>query len=558
GLPDVFLTYPLKRADQRNTLLHNLGNFKFARVPLPALDEISAHPEKHGLIAGAVFVDFDNSGRQSLFLTTGWGKVRLLKNKGGPAERPDFQDITEAAGLDEYTVSVAATLADFDRDGDLDLFIGNAMAPELPGYDPPERFNIFDLPEPRHEGDRRMFHFMHSTWHNARNGGRNVFLRQTSSGIFQREDIAALGMPETHWTIALGTADLNQDGWTDIYCASDYGPDDLYLNQSGRGFHHVEGTFTGSIGRDTYKGMNVSIGDLDNRGWQDVHVSNVHAPLQAEGSLVWRVEPDDKADGGIRLRDEASPRRLVNESRFGWGAVMGDLNLDGWLDLVQANGMVDDTADKIFAEPRDYWYRASQVMRAGPEVHSYADRWADLRGHEIWGRQQNRVYLSHGASPARFSDVADTVGLTEKTNSRAAVLADFDNDGDLDLVLTHQFAPAEIRRNTRMESAGNDRPHWIGFLLQGDGNAVSRDAVGAQVFVKTADLQQMREVSLTSGFSGQSDRRLHFGLGKHSGPVDVLIRWPGGGTQGLKALAVDSYHTIVFAKPPVPSPPNSP
>ena len=280
--------------------------------------------------------------------------------------------------------------------------------------------------------------------------------------------------------------------------------------------------------------------------------------MQAEGSLVWRVEPDDKADGGIRLRDEASPRRLVNESRFGWGAVMGDLNLDGWLDLVQANGMVDDTADKIFAEPRDYWYRASQVMRAGPEVHSYADRWADLRGHEIWGRQQNRVYLSHGASPARFSDVADTVGLTEKTNSRAAVLADFDNDGDLDLVLTHQFAPAEIRRNTRMESAGNDRPHWIGFLLQGDGNAVSRDAVGAQVFVKTADLQQMREVSLTSGFSGQSDRRLHFGLGKHSGPVDVLIRWPGGGTQGLKALAVDSYHTIVFAKPPVPSPPNSP
>lgn len=550
GLPDVFLTYPLKQADQRNTLLNNLGNFKFARVPLPALDEISAHPEKHGLIAGALFVDFDNSGQQSLFLTTGWGKVRLLKNMGGPGERPEFQDVTEAVGLNEYTVSVAATLADFDRDGDLDLFIGNAMAPELPGYDPPERFNIFALPEARHEGDRRMFHFMHSTWHNARNGGKNVFLRQTSSGRFQREDIAALGMQETHWTMAVGTADLNQDGWTDLYCASDYGPDDLYLNQAGRGFLRVEGTFTGSIGRDTYKGMNVSIGDLDNRGWQDIHVSNVHAPLQAEGSLVWRVEPNDKADGGIRLRDESSPRRMVNESRFGWGAVMGDLNLDGWLDLVQANGMVDDTADKMFDEPRDYWYRASQVMRAGPEVHSYADRWADLRGHEIWGRQKNRVYLSNGASPAQFSDVADTVVLTEKTNSRAAVLADFDNDGDLDLVLTHQFAAAEIRRNTRMESAGNDHPHWIGFLLQGDGKAVLRDAVGAQVFVKTAELQQMREVALTSWFSGQSDRRLHFGLGAHSDPVDVVIRWPGGGTQSLKGLAVDSYHTIAFPNAP--------
>ena len=558
GLPDLFLTYPLKQPDQRNTLLHNKGNFQFERVPLPALDEISAHPETHGLIAGAVFVDFDNSGRQSLLLTTGWGKVRLLKNTGGPGKQPAFLDVTEAAGLDEYTVSVAATMADFDRDGDLDLFIGNAMAPELPDYNPPERFSIFSLPEARYEGDRRMYHFMHSTWHNARNGGRNVLLTQRSPGHFQREDIAAWGMPETHWTMAVGTADLNQDGWTDLYCASDYGPDDLYLNLGGKGFRRMEGTFTGSIGRDTYKGMNVSIGDLDNRGWQDVHVSNVHAPLQAEGSLVWRVEPDDRAPGGIRLRDAASPLRLLNESRFGWGAVMGDLNLDGWLDLVQANGMVDDTADRVFDQPRDYWYRASQVMRAGPEVHSYADGWADLRGYEIWGRQQNRVYLSNGASPVRFTDVADLVGINEKTNSRAAVLADFDNDGDSDLVLTHQFAPAEIRRNTRMESAGNDHPHWIGLLLKGDGVEVPRDAVGTQVFLKAGNLTQMREVSLTSGFSGQSDRRLHFGLGRHAGKVDLQIKWPGCGTQTLQGLAIDAYHTIVFAKPATPLPAGHP
>jgi hypothetical protein len=349
--------------------------------------------------------------------------------------------------------------------------------------------------------------------------------------------------------MALGTADLNQDGWTDLYCANDYGPDDLYLNQEGKGFRRVQGTFTGSIGRDTYKGMNVSIGDLDNRGWQDVHVSNVHAPLQAEGSLVWRVEPDADGAGGIRLRDDASARRMLNENRFGWGGVMGDLNLDGWLDMVQANGMVDDSADKIFDQPRDYWYRASHVMRSGPEVHSYADAWADLRGHEIWGRQKNRVYLSNGSSPARFTDVADMVGLTAKTNTRAAVLADFDNDGDLDLVLTHQFAPAEIRRNLLMESAAEKRPHWVGLLLKGDGVKVNRDAVGAQVFVRAGELRQMREVSLTSGFSGQSDRRLHFGLGSRDGPVDVLIRWPGGGSREIHGLTINAYHTITFGSP---------
>lgn len=540
GLQDLFLTNPLKRPQDRNALYRNLGGLRFGRVPVPALEEISAHPEVHGLVAGALFVDYDNSGRQSLLLTTGWGKVRLLKN-----EPSGFRDVTEQSGIDEYTVSVAATLADFDRDGDLDLFVGNAMSPLLPDYDPPERFNVFKLPEPQFEGDRRMFRFMHSTWHNARNGGLNVFFRQTASGRFEKQDAAAMGMSETHWTMAVGTADLNQDGWPDLYCASDYGPDDLYLNQGGKSFRRIAGTFVGSIGRDTYKGMNVSIGDLDNRGWQDVHVSDVHAPLQAEGSLVWRVEPDDGSPDGVRLTDRAAERRLVNEQRFGWGAAMGDLNLDGWLDLVQANGMVDDTADRLFESPRDYWYRASLVMRSGPEVHSFADRWADLRGYDIWGRQQNRVCLSDGHSPARFIDIADTVGLSEKTNSRAAALADFDNDGDLDLVLTHQFATADVFRNTRMDSADN-RPYWIGLELHGDGRAVNRDAVGAQVFVSSGDLRQMREVSLTSGFSAQSDRRLHFGLGDRSTPVRIEIHWPGGGIQELRDVPVDRYHRIDF------------
>jgi Na+-translocating ferredoxin:NAD+ oxidoreductase RnfD subunit len=547
GRQDVFLTYPLKRPQDRNALYRNLGGLKFTRVPLPALDEISQHPEQHGIVSGALFVDYDNSGRQSLFLTAGWGKVRLLRNEYGADGQPVFRDVTAEAGLDEYTVSVAATFADFDLDGDLDLFIGNAMTPELPDYNPPQRFNIFALPQPQYEGDRRMFHFMHSTWHNAENGGRNVFLRQTAPGKFERCDIAALGMPETHWTMAVGTADLNQDGWPDLYCANDYGPDDLYLNEEGRRFRRMKGRFTGSIGRDTYKGMNVSVGDLDNRGWQDVHVSNVHAPLQAEGSLVWRVE---SAKDGISLRDTASERRLVNEQRFGWGAALGDLNLDGWLDLVQANGMVDDTADRLFDKPRDYWYRAAQVMRSGPEIHSYADRWSDLRGHEIWGRQQNRVCLSNGRAPAQFVEVADTVGLTAKTNTRAAALADFDDDGDADLILTHQFAPAELRRNTRMENTAAPRVHWLALQLTGDGVKVNRDAVGAQVFVNSSRLRQMREVSLTSGFSAQSDRRLHFGLGEEAGPVDVEVRWPGGGVQRVNGLPVDRLHRITFQPPP--------
>lgn len=557
GLQDIFLTYPHKSPADRNSLYRNTGGLTFQRTPLPALDDISIHPEQYGIIAGAIFVDYDNSGRQSLLLTAGWGKVRLLRNEAGPDNAAVFRDVTAAAGLDEYTVSVTATMADFDRDGDLDLFIGNAMSPLLPDYDPPQQFNIFQLPAPAFAEDRRMFHFMHSTWHNATNGGLNVFLRN-QGGRFQREDIAALGMPETHWTMATGTADLNQDGWPDLYCASDYGPDDLYLNNQGKGFIRMAGKITGSIGRDTYKGMNVSIGDLDNRGWPDIHVANVHAPLQAEGSLVWRVEPYPDSPHGIRLSDHAAARRLINEKRFGWGAVMGDLNLDGWLDMVQANGMVDDAPDKIFAQPRDYWYRASQVMRAGPEVHSYADRWADLRGYDIWGHQQNRVYLSNGTPPAQFVDIASRTGLTALTNTRAAALADFDNDGDPDLVLTHQFAGAEIFRNTRRRAAPSRSPappYWIGLTLTGDGKTVNRDAVGARVILTSGPLRQSREVSLTSGFSAQSDRRLLFGLGDSLLPVQLEIHWPDGSVEQRTHLPLNQYHTLQFNAPAIGSHP---
>ncbi|CAN5782614.1 hypothetical protein BH11VER1_BH11VER1_39320 [soil metagenome] len=550
GLPDIFLTNPHKRPEDRNALYRNLGSYRFERVPLPALAEIGAHPEQHGIVSGAVFVDYDNSGRQSLMLVTGWGKVRLLRNELRTDGGIEFRDVTREAGIDEYTVSVAVTFADFDLDGNLDLFIGNAMAPELPGYDRPVPFNIFKLPQPEFAGDRRMFHFMHSTWHNATNGGRNVLYHNDGHGHFKKQDIAALGMPETHWTMAVGTADLNHDGWPDIYCASDYGPDDLYLNHAGRSFERVASPIVGHVGHDTYKGMNVSIGDLDNRGYQDIYVSNVHAPLQAEGSLLWRTEPNSSDPFHPSFNDAASERRLLNEQRFGWGAAMGDLNLDGWLDLVQVNGMVDDTPDKRFDTPHDYWYQAAQIMRAGPEIHSYADCWPDLRGYEIWGHQKNRVCLSSGHAPAKFVDVANEIGITEATNTRAAALIDLDNAGALDLIFTHQFAGAEIFRNNLMNNQSPDkRPHWIGLQLRGDGRKVNRDAVGTQVFVITKNGRQMREVSLTSGFSAQGDRRLHYGLGLDAESVDIEIRWPGAGIQKINALPVDRYHIIQFDAP---------
>src|SRR5438445_13013622 len=178
--------------------------------------------------------------------------------------------------------------------------------------------------------------------------------------------------------------------------------------------------------------MNSSIGNLNNRGQLDIYVSNVHVPLQAEGSLLWKTYRNNSFVPVFR--DEATGRGVLNEGGFGWGAAMGDLNLDGWQDVVQVNGMVDDSLDRRFPEPRNYWYAAEKVMLSPPYEHSYVDRWPDLRGYDIFGHQRSKVYVSRGRETRiQYVDVADRVGLTRVGVSRGVALADFDNRGVLDV-----------------------------------------------------------------------------------------------------------------------------
>jgi len=551
GLPDIFLTNPLKRPEDRNILYRNLGNYRFERVEIPALREINLHPEKYGFAASAIFVDFDNSGAQSLFLTFAYGRNHLLKNMLPVTGKPEFVDVTDKAGVGEYSTSVAATFFDYDRDGKLDLLVGNSFSPYLKDYSEPTPFNIFSLPQPEYPADRRMFHFMHESWNNAENGGPKVLFHNSGRGRFAKMDAAAMGLPQTHFTLAVATGDLNGDGYTDLYCANDFGPDDLYLNDHGKRFVHVQGRMFGSIGKDTYKGMNASIGDLDNRGQLDIYVSNVHVPLQAEGSLLWKTYGNGTFVPAFR--DEATTRGILNEGGFGWGAAMGDLNLDGYLDVLQVNGMVDDSLDRRFPKPRNYWYAAEKVMLAPPDVHSYVDRWPDLRGYEIFGHQANRVYLSRGdESSMQFVDVAAQVGLTQLGNSRGVALADFNNEGALDVAITHQFGRLTLYRNTLHQRDGAEGRvhHWIGLSIRGDGQKISREAVGTQVFVSyTQDgkrIRQMREVQIANGFAAQNDKRLLVGLGAYQGPVEVEVHWYGAETQTYSGLSLDAYHTIQY------------
>jgi hypothetical protein len=551
GLLDLFVTNPLMRPEDRNVLYRNRGGFRFERVPIPALAAINADPATYGVTGMAVFVDYDNDGDQDLFLAMGYGRNVLLRNMLVETGRATFVDVSAEAGIGDHAVSMAANFLDYDRDGRLDLIVGNAFATHLTAYQPSRLFSIFRLPAAEYPGDRRMLGFMHASWDNAANGGLNALYRNAGDGRFERQDVLRMGMPETHWTLAIGAGDLNNDGWPDLYMANDFGPDDLYLNEGGRMFRRVQGRAFGTVGRDTYKGMNASLGDIDRNGWLDIYVSNVHVPLQAEGSLLWMTYPNPRDPRVPHFRDEATRRGALNERRFGWGAALGDLDNDGWLDIVQANGMVDDRIDRRFARCPSYWYVNEKLMRSGPEIHTYADMWGDLRGYCIFGIEANRVYLNRGDTPyLQFVDVAPQLGWKAETNSRGVALADLDNDGALDVVITHQFEPASLYRNTLAARAdGRGRGHWIGFALVGDGRTCNRDAAGSRVRLVYSEggrpVEQMREITLVNGLSAQSDRRAHFGLGAAEGPLTAHVSWCGAPPVTYGPFAPGRYHRLV-------------
>jgi hypothetical protein len=552
GLLDVYLSHPLKRDEDRAALYRNVGNLRFERVKVPALERFATRYKEDGLAGSATFVDYDGDGDEDLSIGVAFGPSRLLRNTLRETGTAGFVDVSEAVGLTDHSVSLGVNWLDYDRDGQLDLLVSNALTTHLPDYAAPTPLNLFKLPEPEFPGDRRMFRFMHDGWHQSDNGGLNLLYRARGDGTFEKQDMRALGMPETRWSLAVSTADFNHDGWTDLYVANDFGPDDVYLNEAGRRFRHVVGARFGEIGKDTYKGMNASVADFDRNGYLDVYVSNVHHSLQAEGSLLWMVGPG--ADGFVpEFRDEATFRGALNERRFGWGAAAGDLDNDGWPDIVQANGMVDDRLDKRLPEGarKDYWYVNHKLMQSGPEFHTYADKWGDIRGRTIYPNEARRAYLNLGdEQPGHFVDVARELGVDDPDNSRGVLMADLDNDGDLDLLVTNQHGPVSVYRNSLRTQAGEAAPgaNFVGLRLVGDGQRTHRGAVGTRVVISYEEggrrVEQVREVGLMGGFSASADPRLHVGLGRYAGPVTATIHWYGGEVQTLR-LEPNRYHEVL-------------
>ena len=500
GWPDLYFTN--SRFGEPNALYRNRGDGTFEDVAASAgLADLNRPGE--GVSMGSVWGDFDNDGREDL-LVYRYGYLALFKNIDGH----HFQDVTEAAGLRRWMNSNGAVWVDYDRDGLLDLYVTAYFRSDI---------DLWHLTTTR---------IMHNSFEFANNGGKNLMFHNLGHGKF--EDVTdKLGVGSTRWTLAAAAADLNEDGWPDIYVANDYGPEELYLNDHGRRFVLT----TAGLDAESKSGMSVALGDVYNRGHLDVFVTNI-----SERGYLFQ-------NNNLRLNELTDPQRArfqkmndatVADAGWAWGAQFGDLNNDGTNELFVANGFISADPNK------NYWYSMSKIAGANAHLFEDASTWPAFGNASLSGYERSRVYLNRGLGG--WADVAANVGISDTYDGRAVAMADLRNSGALDVIVANQNQPAVLYRNSP-DSAN----HWIAFALVGTRS--NRSAIGAEVVLESAGKKLRRVVDGGMGFASQNDRRLHFGLGRAEWVDRVVIHWPSGTQQVLTNPSVNQIHAVTEPKP---------
>jgi hypothetical protein len=506
GHPDLYVTN--SKEGSKNRLYRNRGDGTFEEVG-QGFGVADVNQRETGVSMGAVFGDYDNDGFEDLFLYK-WGRPELFHNDQGR----HFTRVTDAASLPAWANINTAVWLDFDRDGRLDLFLG--------GYYP-ERVNLWKLADTK---------IMPESFEYAKNGGRKYLFRNLGEGRFE-EVSAKVGLRSTRWALAAVAADLRGTGYPDLFIANDYGVSELFINEGGR-FREV-GREAG-VGYAPKSGMNASVGDVLNQGKFAIYVSNISEEgILLQGNNLWVP-----TGGTSQLPVYENMARAMGIDLGGWsfGAQFGDLNNDGFLDVYLVNGYVSASRDE------SYWYDYSKIAGGHQVVIGDAANWPAMGARSLAGYQPKKIWINDGSGG--FVEVAQMVGATDRHDGRSVALADFSGSGALDVAVANQRGPLLLYKN----QVAPDRK-WIAFDLEGgcrnDGTSKScsnRSAVGAQVVVFWNGRQQLQEVSGGSGFCAQNQRRLHFGLGAQSSVDHVLIRWPSGKTQELKAPEIGRVHRI--------------
>ena len=431
--------------------------------------------------------DYDNDGSPDLYVTQ-YGRNVLYHNNGDGT----FTDVTDKAGVGATelgtTFHSGATFFDYDRDGYLDLYVG--------GYG-----NF--LP-----GSQRHCDIGHGVLNPCRPlvypGSPGVLYHNNGNGTFSQVTRAAGMYQPNSYTLAVGAADYDNDGWPDLFVANDGADNYLYRNKHDGTFTNVAASAGMAFTEDgnTMAGMCVALGDYDNDGNLDLFITD----FQLMSDHLWHN------DGKGHFDEVSGPAGISEPTRhvLSFGGGFFDYDNDGWLDLFVANGHI-----------------SAEIGRVSPDVHY---------------KQMNSLF--HNNHNGKFTDVAQVSGsgFTKPYVGRGVAFADFDNDGDVDVLVANNGDPPLLLHNDG-PAGGGSQNHFVSFKLVGTRS--NRDAMGARIKLRAGDFSQMREIAGGGSFMSQSDLRAHFGLGGSARADEVEVRWPSGLRQVFHDVGGDRFYLIV-------------
>jgi hypothetical protein len=509
--------------------------------------------------------DMNEDGMADIFVAFYGRPPLLLQRSAMSGSGPDaglsmssFGVAELVPGLSQRWWTGCATFTDIDGDGHQDIVVGNYY---------PDGAEITDA------NSDRPFE-MNSDFSRARNGGKNrIFLsvpgESGGSRTVAYRDAGDVfpGNSAYAWTLAVGAADLDRDGLSELYIANDFGPDQLLWNRSQPGtvkFQELtgeKGFFTPTsmaIGHDSFKGMSIDFGDINKDGIFDMSVSNIGSPFALqEAHFLWiSTGQMDRIEKGVAPWVDRADDLGVAHSAWAWDSRFEDFNNDGVLELVQATGLVKGSANR--------WPDLSQVGAGNDVFVKYQSSWPQfLVGSEMDGSYPNPFWARN--SDGRYADLSTDLfpGLTPAT--RGIAIADVDGDGYPEMVYANFWEDSVYVKN---QSSGNrflglhlllpvansDSSVKPAATLVHDGHPTWREgtpAIGAFVEVETPDgNRQIRQVDGGNGHSGQRSPQILIGLGQTTATqIPVRIKWRdfSGALHNDALLLKPGYHTIVLA-----------
>ncbi len=496
GFLDIFYS-----GGNRNFLFLNLGNGQFQESAKTF--GIDCENDTSDLNSQAILADLNGDGTDDLYLAT-TGKHRLFIREKNTNH---FKEETQLLG-GYASFSHGINFLDFNQDGRLDIVVAN----------------FYELGT-----EYRKMEYVLKPGTESNYGTINNLLLQDSNGAFKSNKVIL--NTKKSMSNSVGVSDINNDGFPDIFFANDYGPDQLLLNQTGKSTSDVTSNF---LPKKLYLngGKNAEFVDFDQDGLIDLFVTNAYIPPYQLGfNMLWKKK---SSKGDFEL---VSLNKNIGKSGLSWGAKFADFNLDGKLDVFVANGLERDERSNSINDEKSLWYGRSEfslmpLLFRGKDMNFLRN--PNMLYHRF-AFERDSLFIQYNND---FYDVAVDVGLNDDREGRGVAIADLNNDGLMDIIVTNYKGPSKVYLNKSTPSTS-----WIGFTMHDSKG--SKIPIGAKVKLKQSSGPDLvKEYYPANGFHSQSDHRLLFSLNQNSHFLSLEILWPSKIKKTYKGLTEKKYNDV--------------